>query len=83
MSSEYDAIATPDAGSSRTATVVTVTPASHQPMDEDEPMAMSPQKAFVNGKSTPHRMNTSVQKFINFTRFRPSRPTIAGMTNPE
>lgn len=83
MSSGYDSIATPEerresyAVSSKTSSAETVTEANvglgHYDVD------MSPRKTLDVGKSTPNRMN----KFINFTRFRPSRPSISALTNPE
>jgi hypothetical protein len=85
MSSGYDSIATPEdrrgsrIESSKTAAVDTV--AETMSTYEDEDMT-SPRKATGNFKSTP-RKNNGVQKFMNFSRFRPSRPSIAGMTNPE
>jgi G1/S-specific cyclin PLC1 len=90
MSSGYDSIATPeerrvscaDSGSSTTTSVETVTEANIGLHGHYEDEQVSPRKSSVH-KSTPNRMNTGVQKFINFTRFRPSRPSISGMTNPE
>lgn len=87
MSSGYDSIATPEerrescagSGSSTTTSVETITEATACYEDE----LVSPRKLSHVYKSTPNRMNTGVQKFINFTRFRPSRPSISGMTNPE
>jgi hypothetical protein len=83
MSSGYDSIATPEerreshVGSSKTSSAETVTEANVGLGHYDVEMS-SPRKV-VDHKSTPNRMN----KFINFSRFRPSRPSISALTNPE
>jgi len=83
MSSGYDSIATPEerreshVGSSKTSSVETVTEANVGLGHYDVEMS-SPRKT-MDHKSTPNRMN----KFINFSRFRPSRPSISALTNPE
>lgn len=83
MSSGYDSIATPEErreshiDSSKTSSVETVTDANVGLGHYDVEMS-SPRKT-IDHKSTPNRMN----KFINFSRFRPARPTISALTNPE